>query len=190
MTEKDIEAGELLCRLARERGAILRESAACDEQWHCPRQHSDRKGHRAAEERAGAAAAGAIQQHEAEQRKRQPDRLCTSANSEARDERANHNQPARLGNSCGMAGVRHSPPDEGSRKARLRGQRHAQPRHVAQRAERGEPEKRGSDDDNRREHDVATACLRIRGAIKGFDASKQRHERKHGERTEHRSPHR
>ena len=190
MTEKDIEAGELLRRLACERSAIPRESAARDEQGRSPRHHSDRKSHRAAEERAGAAAPGAIQQHHAEQRKRQPDRLCTSADSEPRDKRANHNQAPRFGNSRGMCGVRHSPPYDGRRKARLRDQCHAQARHVAQRAERSEPEKRRGDDDNRREHDTAIACQGIRGTIQGFDASKQPHERKHRERAEHCSPHR
>ena len=190
MAEKDVEAGELLCRLARERGAILRESAACDEQRHCPRQHADRKSHRAAEERAGAAAPRAIQQHHAEQRKRQPDRLCAGADCETRDERANHNQPARLGDSRRMGSVRHSPPDQCRRKARLRGQCHAQPRHVAQRAKRSEPEERRGDDDNRREHGTAIAFHRIRRTIQGFDASKQRHEGKHRQRAEHRSPHR
>ena len=89
-----------------------------------------------------------------------------------------------------MAGIRHSPPDEGRCEARLRGQRHAEAGHIAQRAERGEPEQRRGDHDNRREHDTAIARSRLRGTIQGFDASKQRHEGKHRQRAEHRSPHR
>ncbi len=89
---------------------------------------------------------------------------------------------------CAASAIRRR--TNGRRKARLRDQCHAQARHVAQRAERSEPEERRGDDDNRREHDTAIACQRIRGTIQGFDASKQRHEGKHRQRAEHRSPHR
>ena len=190
IAQEDVEPGELLRGLAGEGRAILRESAAGDEERNRPREHADRECHRAAEQRTGRSTSRAIEQHHRQERKRQPDRLRAHADGKSRNQRAGDNQSARLSDRRRICAVCTSPTHERRREARLRRECHAETRHVAERAQRGKPEQRRRDDHKRRKRRAAIALCISGRTIQFLEASEQRHQRKHRQRAEQGAPER
>ena len=189
IAQEDIEAGELLCRLAGEGRAILRESAARDDRAGSPSEHADRERHRAAEQRAGRAAPRAIEQHYSEQRKREPDRLRAHADGEPRDQRAGTINRPDSAMAAGSACVSGSPPRQ-TPIARHACAASAMARPVMSLSGRSAVNQNSGEATTTR---VASATRRSRSAasdaaVEHLDAPEQRDERKHGQRTEDRAP--
>ena len=125
---------EMFGGLARERRAVRASPAACDNERDRPGQHANRKRHRAAEQRAGRAAPRALQQHQSQQRQREPDRLRARADGERRQNSAPSTiigQTPRARPACGAGFSRWR--TNAAREAACAASVTAKPRHVAQR---------------------------------------------------------
>ena len=189
LLRKHVEAGELLRGLAGEGRAIRREPAAGDEERNRPREHADRERHRAAEQRAGRSASRAIEQHQRPAAAASARSSACACRRRAPQSTRRHNQSARLRDRRRRPRwFSRSAPHERRREARLRGERHAEPGMSLS----------GRSAVNQNSGDatttsVASAARRSRvgigrRAIQRFDASEQRHQRKHRQRAEQRAP--
>ena len=141
-----LAGGEILAGLGAERGEISVEPAARDQQGNAPRQPARDKHHAAADHRARDAAADAIEQHQHEQRHREPHGLRSQSDAERGEKRADHDHAARC------RGHRRRQPPIAVRtrplfpprrhQARLRGERRGQPGQIAHRPDAEIPEQR------------------------------------------------
>ena len=177
---------------AGECGAVLRDAAAGDHQRHRPREHADRECHRAAEQRAGRAAAGAMRAAPAASSGRVSHIACDRMPMASADRNApsdDHAGPtaASAAGSCVVCGSRWRTKADASAACAASAKR--EPRHIAERAQRGKPVQRTMR--SRRASRVparrSRSSRRSRSPIERLDASEQPHQRKYRQRAEDRA---
>ena len=150
-----LAGGEIFARLRAKRGQVRVEAAARDQQGNAPGEAARNKHHAAADQRAGHSAADPIEQHEHQQRRREPHRLRAQADAESGEECADSRScgprpPFRAGDSRRSPSAPGRLPPPRRHQASLRGQRRGQAGQIAHGPDAEIPEQRARRGDRRR----------------------------------------